>query len=139
VLEVIYLIFTPKLCGNRGRGLGASALCEEALRVGRILAELAPEEGEVHGLVALMEIQASRLKGARRAAGRADPAARSEPRALGPIADPSRSGRARARASAGIARFYALQAAIAACHARARVADDTDWRRIVSLYQQLAR
>ena len=76
------------------------ALCEDALRLGRILAELAPQEPEVHGLVALMEIQASRSQGARRPDGGADPAARSEPRAVGSAADPPRPRGARARRSA---------------------------------------
>jgi predicted RNA polymerase sigma factor len=113
------------------------ALCEEALRVGRILAELAPAEGEVHGLVALMEIQASRLN------ARVD--AKGEPILL---LDQNRARwdqllirrglAALARAEAqGEPGPYALQAAIAACHARARTADETDWRRIVSLYEQL--
>ena len=116
------------------------ALCEDALRLGRILAELAPDEPEVHGLVALMEIQASRRR-ARRADGRADPAARSGPRALGPAAHPPRPRRAGARRGAGrrAAGPYALQAAIAACHARARTPEETDWARIAALYDALAQ
>jgi RNA polymerase sigma factor (sigma-70 family) len=138
VLEVIYLIFNEGYAATAGADWMRPALCEEALRVGRILAELAPEEGEVHGLVALMEIQASRLNAR-----------------VGPTGEPIlllEQNRARwdqlliRRGLAGLARAegqgapgpYALQAAIAACHARARAADETDWRRIVSLYEQLA-
>ena len=97
VLEVIYLIFNEGYAATAGDDWMRPALCEEALRLGRILAELAPEEPEVHGLVALMEIQASRLAGADRSVGRADPAARPEPRPLGPAADPPRPGGARPR------------------------------------------
>ena len=138
VLEVIYLIFNEGYAATAGEDWVRPALCEEALRVGRILAELAPQEGEVHGLVALMEIQASRLKAR-----------------VGPDGEPILlldQNRARwdqlliRRGLAALARAeaqgplgpYALQAAIAACHARARVADETDWPRIVALYEQLA-
>ena len=138
VLEVIYLIFNEGYAATAGEDWVRPALCEEALRVGRILAELASEEGEVHGLVALMEIQASRLK------ARVGP--RGEPILL---LDQNRTRwdhllirrglAALARAEAqGPLGPYALQAAIAACHARARVADETDWARIVALYQELA-
>jgi predicted RNA polymerase sigma factor len=114
------------------------ALCEEALRLGRILAELASEEGEVHGLVALMEIQASRLK------ARVGPNGKpilllDQNRARWDHLLIRRGLVALVRAEAqGPLGPYALQAAIAACHARARAADDTDWPRIVSLYQKLA-
>jgi predicted RNA polymerase sigma factor len=116
------------------------ALCEEALRVGRVLAELVPNEPEVHGLVALMEIQASRT------AARTGPSG--EPVLL---LDQNRArwdrmliGRglaalARAESLGGAYGPYALQAAIAACHARARIADETDWSRIAALYAELAR
>ena len=100
VLEVIYLIFNEGYSATAGDDWMRPALCEDALRLGRILAELAPQEPEVHGLVALMEIQASRIARARRPDGRADPAARSESRALGSAADPARARRARARGSA---------------------------------------
>ena len=93
-------IFNEGYSATAGDDWMRPALCEDALRLGRILAELAPQEPEVHGLVALMEIQASRVAGARRPVGRADPAARSEPRALGSAADPPRARRARARRGA---------------------------------------
>jgi RNA polymerase sigma factor (sigma-70 family) len=138
VLEVIYLIFNEGYAATAGEDWMRPALCEEALRLGRILAELASDEGEVHGLVALMEIQASRLKAR-----------------TGPAGEPIlllEQDRARwdrlliRRGLAALARAetqgppgpYALQAAIAACHARARAAEDTDWHRIVALYEQLA-
>ena len=121
VLEVIYLVFNEGYTATAGDDWMRPALCQEALRLGRILAELAPDEPEVHGLVALMEIQASRVAAAHEPDGRADPAARPEPRALGPTADPPRPRGARSRREArGPADGpYVLQAAIAACHARA--------------------
>jgi RNA polymerase sigma factor (sigma-70 family) len=140
VLEVIYLIFNEGYSATAGADWVRPALCEDALRLGRIVAELAPEEPEVHGLVALMEIQASRLR------ARVGPAG--EPVLL---LDQNRArwdflliGRGlaalrRAEALGGAAGPYALQAAIAACHARARTAEATDWRRIARLYATLAR
>jgi RNA polymerase sigma factor (sigma-70 family) len=138
VLEVIYLIFNEGYAATAGEDWVRPALCEEALRVGRILAELAPGEGEVHGLVALMEIQASRLKA--RVGPQGEPILLLEQnRARWDQLLIRRGLAALARAEAqGPPGPYALQAAIAACHGRARVADDTDWHRIVSLYQQLA-
>ena len=139
VLEVIYLIFNEGYAATAGNDWTRPALCEEALRLGRILAELAPEEPEVHGLVAMMEIQASRLNAR-----------------VGPTGEPIlllEQDRSRwdqlliRRGFAAIARAaaqrqppgaYAVQAAIAACHARARVAEETDWARIASLYEALA-
>jgi RNA polymerase sigma-70 factor (ECF subfamily) len=139
VLEVIYLIFNEGYSATAGDDWMRPALCEDALRLGRILAELAPQEPEVHGLVALMEIQASRA-GAR----------------VGPSGEPIllleqnrglwnqvliRRGLAaleRAEQLGGARGPYALQAAIAACHARAATAADTDWARIAALYQALA-
>ncbi len=142
VLAVIYLIFNEGYSATAGDDWMRPQICEEALRLGRILAELAPEQPEVHGLVALMEIQASRL-GARTgpsgepvllldqdrrrwdqllirrglaALSRAEVLLQSSKRAPGP---------------------YALQASIAACHARARASDETDWARIVGLYSAL--
>jgi RNA polymerase sigma-70 factor (ECF subfamily) len=140
VLEVIYLIFNEGYTATAGQDWTRPALCEDALRLGRILAELAPEEPEVHGLVALMEIQASR------AGARVGPAG--EPVLL---LDQDRArwdhllirrglaALARADARSGTRGPYALQAAIAACHADARTAAETDWGQIAALYDELAR
>ncbi len=140
VLEVIYLVFNEGYSATAGADWVRPALCEDALRLGRILAELAPQEAEVHGLVALMEIQASRMRAR-----------------VGPNGEPilllqqdrgrwdylliSRGLAALGRAEAlgGVYGPYALQAAIAACHARARTAEETDWTRIVALYDALAQ
>jgi RNA polymerase sigma factor (sigma-70 family) len=140
VLEVIYLVFNEGYSATAGEDWMRPALCEEALRLGRVLAELVPKEPEVHGLVALMEIQASRA-GAR----------------IGPSGEPIllldqdrarwdqllvRRGLAalgRAEQLGGRLGPYALQAAIAACHARARTAAQTDWTRIAALYDALAQ
>ncbi len=140
VLEVIYLIFNEGYSATAGDDWMRPALCDEALRLGRILAELAPKEAEVHGLVALMEIQASRSHAR-----------------IGPSGEPIllldqdrrrwdqlliRRGLAalerseRLNSSPGP---YALQAAIAACHARAQAPEETDWKRIAALYDALAR
>ena len=136
VLEVVYLIFNEGYAATAGEDWVRPGLCEEAMRLGRILAELAPQEPEVHGLVALMELQASRLRARVGPGRRAGAAARPEPRALGPSADRPRA--CGARAGAGLAAVppgpYLLQAALAACHARARTAEETDWRRIAALY-----
>jgi len=139
VLEVIYLIFNEGYAATAGEHWMRPALCEEALRLGRILAGLTPQEAEVHGLIALMELQASRT------------AART-----GPLGEPIlllQQNRARwdqlmigrglaalerAEALGGTLGPYALQAAIAACHARARTAQETDWPSIVALYDALA-
>jgi len=140
VLEVIYLIFNEGYSATAGDDWMRPELCEDALRLGRIVAELVPEEPEVHGLVALMEIQASR------AGARAGPSG--EPillldqnrglwdhllihRGLAALDRAARLGGARGP--------YALQAAIAACHARARTAAETDWERIAELYGDLQR
>ena len=140
VLEVIYLVFNEGYAATAGEDWMRPTLCEEALRLGRILAELAPHEPEVHGLVALMEIQASR------AWARVGPAG--EPILL---LEQNRArwdqllirrglaALARAEALGGAYGPYALQAAIAACHARARTARDTDWVRIAALYDALAQ
>lgn len=139
VLEAIYLVFNEGYAATAGGDWMRPALCEEALRLGRVLAGLAPEEPEVHGLVALMEIQASRMRARTSASG--------EPILL---LDQNRAqwdpllirrglaALARAEALGGAAGPYALQAAIAACHARARAAEETDWTRIALLYSQLA-
>ena len=140
VLEVVYLIFNEGYAATEGPDWVRPALCEEALRLGRVLAELAPDEPEVHGLVALMEIQASRLR------ARVGP--KGEPVLL---LDQDRGrwdwlliGRGlaaleRAEAAGGEPGPFTLQAAIAACHARARVAAQTDWARIATLYRELGR
>jgi RNA polymerase sigma factor (sigma-70 family) len=140
VLEVVYLIFNEGYSATAGDAWLRPELCEDALRLGRILAELVPNEAEVHGLVALMEIQASRLRAR-----------------LGPSGEPVllldqnrarwdrlliRRGLAaleRAEKLGGTLGPYALQAAIAACHARARTAAETDWPRIAALYDALAQ
>ena len=138
VLEVIYLIFNEGYAATRGDDWMRPELCEDALRLGRILAELVPDEAEVHGLVALMELQASRSR------ARVGPSG--EPILL---LDQDRSrwdqllihrglaALARAEALARPLGPYTLQAAIAACHARARTAGETDWTRIVALYDAL--
>jgi RNA polymerase sigma factor (sigma-70 family) len=140
VLEVIYLVFNEGYAATAGESWMRPALCEEALRLGRILAELAPAEPEVHGLVALMEIQASRF------AARIDPAGKpvllldQDRSRWDPVL--ARRGLAalgRAERLGGALGRYALQAAIAACHARARTAADTDWPRIAALYEALAQ
>jgi len=138
VLEVIYLIFNEGYSATSGDDWVRPALCQEALRLGRILAELVPGESEVHGLVALMEIQASRL-GARVGPDGApvlllDQDRRRWDRLL------IRRGLAaleRAERLGGAFGPYVLQAAIAACHARAAAPDETDWKRIVALYEAL--
>ncbi|HEY6931287.1 MAG TPA: RNA polymerase sigma factor [Thermoanaerobaculia bacterium] len=140
VLEVIYLIFNEGYAATAGDDWMRPALCEDALRLGRVLAALAPNEAEVHGLVALMEIQASRVN------ARVGPSG--EPILL---LDQDRSrwdqllirrglaALARAESAGGARGPYALQAAIAACHARARTGEETDWTRIAALYDELAR
>ncbi len=140
VLEVVYLVFNEGYSATAGGDWMRPALCEDALRLGRILAELAPAEAEVHGLVALMEIQASRTRAR-----------------VGPSGEPIllleqdrgrwdqlliRRGLAaleRAESLGGALGPYALQATIAACHARARTGGETDWARIAALYDALAR
>ncbi|MGH7337016.1 MAG: RNA polymerase sigma factor, partial [Myxococcota bacterium] len=140
VLEVIYLVFNEGYSATAGDEWLRPTLCEEALRLGRILAELMPQEPEVHGLVALTELQASRLR------ARVGPAG--EPILL-PDQDRGRwdhllinrglAALRRAEALGGASGPYTLQAAIAACHARARTPEDTDWTRIVALYDALAQ
>jgi RNA polymerase sigma-70 factor, ECF subfamily len=139
VLEVIYLVFNEGYAATAGEDWMRPALCEDALRLGRILAELASEEPEVHGLVALMEIQASRSR-ARTGPGGAPVLLLDQDRARW---DRLLIGRGlaaleRAERLGGARGPYALQAAIAACHARAGTAAETDWRRIAALYGELA-
>ena len=138
VLEVVYLIFNEGYSATRGDDLIRQELCDDALRLGRILSELVPGEAEVHGLIALLEIQASRL---RARVGPDGEAIR--------LFDQDRSrwdkllirrgltALDRAEALARPLGPYTLQAAIAACHARARTSEETDWKRIVALYDAL--
>ncbi len=139
VLEVIYLIFNEGYSATAGDDWVRPALCEDALRLGRILAELAPNESEVHGLVALMELQASRLRARVGSSG--------EPILL---LDQNRARWDQLLIRRGLAALeraekfgalgpYTLQAAIAACHARAHTPDETDWVRIAALYDALAQ
>jgi RNA polymerase sigma-70 factor (ECF subfamily) len=140
VLEVIYLIFNEGYTATAGDDWTRPALCEEALRLGRVLAELVPQEPEVHGLVALMEIQASRLRA--RVGPSGEPIVLLEQnRALWDQLLIRRGFAAieRAEKLGGTRGTYALQAAIAACHARARVAAETDWVHIARLYAELAQ
>jgi RNA polymerase sigma-70 factor (ECF subfamily) len=139
VLEVIYLIFNEGYTATAGGDWIRPQLCEEAMRLGRVLAELAPEESEVHGLISLMEIQASRLK-ARIGPGGRPILLLDQDRARWDQLLIRRGLAALVRAEALNAPPgpYLLQAAIAACHARARVAADTDWARIAAIYETLA-
>jgi len=138
VLEVIYLIFNEGYTATAGEEWTRPVLCEDALRLGRILAELDPAESEVHGLVALMEIQASRLH-ARTGPGGEPILLLDQNRALWDqlLIHRGLAALERAQSLGGTVGPYALQAAIAACHARAREAADTDWAQIASLYAAL--
>ncbi len=140
VLDVLYLVFNEGYSATSGDDWARPALCDEALRLGRVLAELMPEQAEVHGLVALMELQASRLR------------ARVGPRGEAVrLMDQNRARWDRVLIRRGMAALgrsdargagrgpYALQAAIAACHARAATGEETDWREIARLYVELAR
>jgi len=140
VLEVIYLVFNEGYAATAGSDWMRPALCEEALRIGRILAALAPGESEVHGLVALMEIQASRIRARTNASG--EPVLLLEQnRALWDriLIHRGLIGLARGEALGETRGPYLLQAAIAACHARAATAEDTDWVYITALYDELVR
>ncbi len=140
VFEVVYLIFNEGYTAARGDDWLRPQLCNEALRMARVLTSIAPQEPEAHGMLALMELNASRMAARTDASGRADPVAGAEPGALGPAPDPARiAGARRGRASsAAAAASMSLQAAIIACHARADTADATDWPRIAALYAELA-
>ena len=140
VLEVVYLIFNEGYSATAGDEWVRPALCEDALRLGRILAELAPDEAEVHGLVALMEIQASRIR-ARVGPGGAPILLLDQDRGRWDhlLMRRGLAALARAEVLGGASGPYTLQAAIAACHARARIAEETDWTRIVALYDALAQ
>ena len=140
VLEVIYLIFNEGYSATAGEELIRASMCDEALRVGRILAELDPREPEVHGLVALMELQASRSRARVNAEGEVV-LLMEQNRALWDQLLIRRGLAALERANALTSRpgSYHLQAELAACHARAMTADATDWGRIVALYDELAR
>jgi RNA polymerase sigma factor (sigma-70 family) len=140
VLEVVYLIFNEGYSATAGDDLTRPALCDEALRLGRILAQLSPGTAEVHGLVALMEIQASRMRARVDADGKpillmAQDRGRWDPLLIGR----GLAALARAQQLEGDSGPYQLQAAIAACHARARTPEATDWHRIVALYGELMR
>jgi RNA polymerase sigma-70 factor, ECF subfamily len=140
VLEVIYLVFNEGYAATAGDDWMRPALCEDALRLGRILAELAPEEPEVHGLVALMEIQASRARA--RVGPKGEPVLlldQDRGRWDHVLIHRGLAALERAHALGGALGPYALQAAIAACHARARRAEETDWTRIAALYDALAQ
>lgn len=140
VLEVIYLVFNEGYSATSGDDWLRPALCEEALRLGRILAGLMPEEPEVHGLVALMEIQASRSKARTDAAGH-PVLLLEQDRSLWDQMLIRRGLAALEQAEAldGARGPYTLQAAIAACHAQARTAEETDWPKIAVLYEMLAQ
>jgi RNA polymerase sigma-70 factor (ECF subfamily) len=140
VLEVIYLIFNEGYSATSGDDWMRPALCEDALRLGRILAELAPQEPEVHALVALMEIQASRAKA--RVSPTGDPILLLEQnRSLWDqlLIHRGLTALDRAEKLSSSPGPYALQAKIAACHARALTADQTDWHKIANLYQALSQ
>jgi RNA polymerase sigma factor (sigma-70 family) len=140
VLEVIYLVFNEGYTATAGEDWMRPALCEEALRLGRVLAELVPGESEVHGLVALMEIQASRARA--RVGPNGEPVLlldQDRRRWDQVLVRRGLAALARAEALEGAFGPYALQAAIAACHARSRTAADTDWQRIAALYDALAQ
>src|SRR4051812_46366795 len=138
VLEVLYLIFNEGYSATAGEDWIRPALCEDALRLGRILQGLMPDEAEVHGLSALMEIQASRLR-ARLGPSGEPVLLLDQDRALWDrlLIHRGLSALERAEALGGSAGRYTLQAAIAACHARARGGEETDWRRIAALYARL--
>src|SRR5277367_3188905 len=137
-VAVVYLIYNEGYTATSGAEWMRAALCDEALRLGRMLAQLLPGEPEVHGLLALMELQASRTAARRGRKGEAI-LLRDQDRSLWDYAQIQRGMAALGQAQklGGGAGNYALQAAIAACHLRARSAEETDWNRIVLLYDAL--
>ncbi|HEX5084740.1 MAG TPA: RNA polymerase sigma factor [Blastocatellia bacterium] len=140
VLEVIYLIFNEGYLATAGESWMRPELCDEALRLGRILIGLVPEEPEVHGLVALMEIQASRSRARIGSSGEIIPLfEQNRSRWDQLLINRGLKALERAEALGGALGPYTLQAAITACHARARTPDETDWERIVALYDALAQ
>ncbi len=140
VLQVIYLVFNEGYAATAGDDLMRAGLCEDALRLGRILAGLAPNEPEVHGLVALMEIQASRSRARVGSSGQIVLLLDQDRSRWDPLhISRGLAALARAEKLGGALGPYALQAAIAACHARARSGADTDWARIAALYDALAQ
>jgi predicted RNA polymerase sigma factor len=140
VLEVVYLIYNEGYSATAGDDWMRPGLCEDAMRLGRVLAALSPDEPEVHGLLALMEIQASRIA-ARTGPGGEPVLLLEQDRARWDklLIQRGLAALARAEELGGAGGPYALQAAIAACHARARRAEDTDWARIAVLYYALAQ
>jgi RNA polymerase sigma-70 factor (ECF subfamily) len=138
VLSVVYVIFNEGYTATSGEEWMRAALCDDALRLGRMLAQLLPGESEVHGLLALMELQASRSAARRGKSGEAV-LLRDQDRSLWDYAQIQRGMAAleRAQTLGGGAENYALQAAIAACHTRARTPQETDWERVVLLYDAL--
>jgi RNA polymerase sigma factor (sigma-70 family) len=139
VLEVVYLVFNEGYTATAGSDWMRPELAQEALRLGRMLAEIAPREPEVHGLVALMELQASRMAARTDAQGRPILLAQQDRRRWDPLLiRRGLSALERAEALGGGRGVYALQAAIAACHARSPSSAETDWARIASLYATLA-
>jgi RNA polymerase sigma-70 factor, ECF subfamily len=140
VLEVVYLIFNEGYAATAGEDWTRPTMCDEALRLGRILAGLAPEEPEVHGLVALLEIQASRLVARIGPGGEPILLMEQDRNRWDPLLiRRGLAALARAESFAGVSGQYTLQAAIAACHARARTPAETDWPRIVALYDALVQ
>ena len=140
VLSVVYVIFTEGSTATSGDDLIRSDLAGEALRLARVLARLVPDEAEVHGLLALLELTAARFPARTGPDGEPVLLERPGPRPVGSRGDPPRAGRAGPRAAAGRGLgAYGLQAAIAECHAVAPSVGETDWERVVVLYEALGR